>query len=163
MNIEKHRILLHDLAVDCRIDLKVKYLLMRPKKLKPGTFSSYLRLTRIARELLFNNPIFVITRFYRGHYSRSRETFYEAESLRIFARDSVPTGTFEKLKDQVYHGVVDVEEDDHGDGFKRVKAVVKTAATLNVNASGLMTVIEVKDLHGICHQLANEDLLTWRK
>lgn len=97
------------------------------------------------------------------HYNRSRETFYEAESLRAFARDSVPSGTFEKLQDQVYHGVVDVEEDDHEDAFQRVKSVVKTAATLNVNASGLISVVGVKDLHGICHQLANEDRLVWRK
>lgn len=99
----------------------------------------------------------------KRHYDRSRQTFYEAESLRAFARDSVPLGTFEKLQDQVYFGVVDTEEDEHKDALHRVKAVVKTAATLNVNANGLISVTEVKDLHGICHQLANEDRLTWRK
>lgn len=97
------------------------------------------------------------------HLNRSRETFYEAESLKAFARDSVPQGTFEKLQDQVFYGVKDVEEETHADGLKRVKEVVKTAASLNVNANGLIDVVEVKDLHGICHQLANEDRLIWNK
>lgn len=98
-----------------------------------------------------------------SHLNRSRETFYEAESLKAFARDSVPHRTFDKLQDQVFAGVKDVEEDDHDNAFKCVKEVVKTAASLNVNASGLIDVIEVKDLQGICHQLANDDRLSWMK
>lgn len=98
-----------------------------------------------------------------GHLNRSRETFYEAESLKAFARDSVPEGTFRKLQDQIYHGVIDVEEDEHDDGLKRLNEVTRTAVSLNVNASGLIGVIELKDLKGICHQLANDDRLTWRK
>jgi hypothetical protein len=36
-----------------------------------------------------------------NHFGRQREACYHAESLRVFARDSVPPGTFESLQDDV--------------------------------------------------------------
>lgn len=95
------------------------------------------------------------------HFSRSRETFYEAEALRVFARDSVPEGTFQNLQDNVYHGVIDIHDGEHADGLARVRAVTDQASKLNVSGNGLIHVVEVRDLKGICHQLANEDRLTW--
>ncbi|WP_063307745.1 ABC-three component system protein [Pseudovibrio sp. Ad46] len=100
---------------------------------------------------------------FQGHFSRSRQTFYDAEALVSFARDTVPNGTFESLQDEVFHGVKDVEEDDHNNAFDRVKEVTKTASTLNVSANGLAGVTTPKRLRGICHQLANNDKLVWRK
>ena len=43
----------------------------------------------------------------KDHFRRQREAFYEAESLRVFARDSVPPGTFESLLDDIHDGVID--------------------------------------------------------
>ncbi|WP_027237584.1 ABC-three component system protein [Leisingera caerulea] len=100
---------------------------------------------------------------FQDHFNRSRQVFYEAESLVNFARDSVPKGTFEALQDEVFHGVKDTEEEDYETGYKRVKAVTKEASKLNYSANGLSGVVTVKDLRGICHQLANGDRLTWRK
>jgi len=100
---------------------------------------------------------------FKGHFDRSRESFYKAEDLHRSARDSVPNGTFENLQEEVYFGVKDTEEDEHETAFNRVKEVTKTAATLNVQANGLHGWIEVKDLQGICHQLANDDRLRWKK
>lgn len=100
---------------------------------------------------------------FKSHFDRSRESFYEAEALHTFARDSVPNGTFENLQDEVLFGVKDIEEDEHETAFKRVREVTKTAATLNVQASGLYGVVGIKDLQGICHQLANVDRLVWKK
>jgi C-terminal domain 6 of the ABC-three component (ABC-3C) systems len=97
------------------------------------------------------------------HFHRQREAFYHAESLQSFARDSVPEGTYEELQEEVYQGVVDIEESSHADGFQRVKEVMGTAAILGLSANGLIQVVKVQDRHGICHQLANEDRLTWRK
>ena len=42
------------------------------------------------------------------HFGRQREAFYHAESLRVFARDTVPAGTFESLQDDIHSGVIDV-------------------------------------------------------
>jgi hypothetical protein len=97
------------------------------------------------------------------HYHRQRESFYHAESLRNFARDTVPTGTFEDLQDEVHAGVIEVEAAPHADGFIRANAVTQAAALLPLTANGLISVTKVQDKRGICHQLANDDRLKWKK
>jgi hypothetical protein len=97
------------------------------------------------------------------HLDRQRETFYHAEALRNFARDTVPPGTFENLQNEIYDGVVEVEKGAHKDGFDRVNAVTQSATTLQLTSNGLITVMNVKDRKGICHQLANVDKLKWKK
>lgn len=97
------------------------------------------------------------------HFHRQRESFYHAEALRNFARDTVPGGTFEDLQSEVYAGVADVEAAVHSDGYARVNAVTQAAVGLNVTSNALISVTKVLDRKGICHQLANEDRLSWRK
>jgi len=97
------------------------------------------------------------------HYHRQREFFYHAESLRNFARDTVPPGTYEELKDEVHAGVADLESSSHPDAYERLNVVTQAAAQLALSANGLITVIKIQDKRGICHQLANEDRLHWRK
>jgi len=97
------------------------------------------------------------------HYHRQREYFYHAESLRNFARDTVPPGTYDELKDEVYAGVADLESSSHADAYARLNAVTQAAAQLPISANGLITVVKIQDKRGICHQLANEDRLHWRK
>lgn len=97
------------------------------------------------------------------HFKRQREAFYHAESLRVFVRDKVEPGTFESLQDEVYHGVVDVCEAPHADGYVRVQAVTAAAQSLPLDAHPLGPSALVRDKRGICHQLANEDRLKWTK
>ena len=97
------------------------------------------------------------------HYNRQREFFYHAESLRNFARDTVPPGTYDELKDEVHAGVADLESSPHPDALERLKNVTQAAAQLPLSANGLITVVKIQDKRGICHQLANEDRLLWRK
>ena len=94
-------------------------------------------------------------------YLRQRERFYHAESLKNFARDNVPEGTFDSLQEEVFHGVVDVCEDSHDDGFKRMKATLAQAAQVAATTNPLVSTLKTQDRQGICHQLANEDRLTW--
>lgn len=96
-----------------------------------------------------------------GHLSRAREAFYCAEALRNFSRDTLPDGAFEHLQDQIYGGVVDVTEAAHPCGFSRVVATTAQAANLQITSSALLGRFETQDRHGICHQLANADRLTW--
>ena len=49
------------------------------------------------------------------HFNRSREMFYYAESLRNFPRDSVDPGAFDEIRDEIYHGVVNIYEMDYAD------------------------------------------------
>ena len=95
------------------------------------------------------------------HLDRQREYFYSAESLRNFARDAVPHGTFEDLQSEVYTGVVEVAKGAHGSSLHRVNAVTQAATILQITANGLISVTNMKDRRGICHQLANDDRLQW--
>ena len=97
------------------------------------------------------------------HFVRQREAFYHAESLRVFARDTVPSGTFESLQDEFYDGVIDVHDADHPDGYVRVRKVMEAAHQVNITANALIARTHLKDRDGICHQLANEDRLKWTK
>jgi hypothetical protein len=97
------------------------------------------------------------------HFGRQREAFYHAESLRVFARDTVPPGTFESLQDEIHYGVRDVHDADHPDGYMRVRKVTEVARGLNITANALIVRTHLKDRDGICHQLANEDRLKWIK
>lgn len=94
-------------------------------------------------------------------FRRQRERFYHAEALRNFARDTVPEGTFDDLQDEVYHGVVDVADATHPDGYERMKATVVQASTVSLTANPLASVTKSQDRQGICHQLSNEDRLKW--
>ena len=98
-----------------------------------------------------------------SHYHRQRESFYQAESLRNFARDTVPPGTFESLQDEMHAGVVDIAEAVHEDGLARLTAVTHAATVLPLTENGLISVVKVQDRRGICHQLANVDRLIWKK
>lgn len=98
-----------------------------------------------------------------AHFARSRQEFYSAESLREFSRDSVPAGTFESLLDDVHSGVVDVEQAQHVDAVERVLAVVKQAKALHITSNALIKVTRPADQGGMCHQLANDFRLRWRR
>lgn len=97
----------------------------------------------------------------KSDFLRQRERFYHAESLRNFARDTVPEGTYASLKDEIYHGVVDIVESKHSNGFERMKATVSQAALIATTSNPLASVIKTQDRQGICHQLANDDRLLW--
>jgi hypothetical protein len=92
---------------------------------------------------------------------RQRVAFYCAEQLRVFARDHIPPGTFESLQDDVYSGVCEVEEQDFDKGWDRLKAVLEAARNMQLGTNILLKVERPDDRKGICHQLANDDRLTW--
>lgn len=100
---------------------------------------------------------------YGSQFQRHREAFYAAEALRLYARDSVPDGTYERLQDDVYTGVIDTAEANHSSGLARLQAVLAQSVSLNLHSDRhrLISVLNLEDYHGICHQLANSDKLTW--
>lgn len=95
------------------------------------------------------------------HYDRQRILFYSAEALRNFARDRTPYGTFEQLQEDIFNGVIDVCEAMHPSGLLRLRSVITTAARIDVSGNALVGVTYVADKQGACHQLANDDRLTW--
>lgn len=97
------------------------------------------------------------------HYNRQRVLFYSAEALRNFARDRTPPLTFDSLRDDVFHGVIDICESNHASGLARLRATISGAGGVDVSGNALVGVTRVADKQGICHQLANDDRLTWTK
>lgn len=91
------------------------------------------------------------------HLVASRRDFFSAEALRLFSRDSLPEGEFERLKDEFLVGISDELREDYPDGYKRVRQVVKTARSLQISDHPLVSRLNQKDRGGICHQLANEN------
>ncbi len=100
---------------------------------------------------------------YHEHLKRSRQCFFQAESLDRFSRDNYPPGEFEKVKRQVFDGVIDTVEKDHAHGFERVCATTECAAGLVLGNTELASYAEVGDRKGVCHHLANEDKVKWVK
>lgn len=96
-----------------------------------------------------------------GHFKRQRQAFFRAESLRVYARESTPDGTFEALQADVHAGVVELAESDHADGYARAQAVLQASASINLNGHRLIERADLDDRKGICHQLVNEERLTW--
>ena len=95
------------------------------------------------------------------HYNRQRVLFYSAESLRNFARDRTLPRTFDSLQEDVYNGVIDICEAAHFDALERLRKAVSAAGQLDVSGNALVGVTKVADKQGVCHQLANDDRLTW--
>ncbi len=98
---------------------------------------------------------------HKRHLQRARESFYCAEALRSFSRDTLPDGAFDNLQDQILDGVVDTAEADHACGLTRVNATTAHATNLGLTSSALLGRVEPNDRKGVVHQLANEDRLTW--
>lgn len=95
------------------------------------------------------------------HFTRQRESFFRAESLREFARDSVPSGTYEGLQDEIYEAVIETVESDHIDGLARLRGVLDAAVQAQLTSNALITVLESGDRKGVCHQLANSKRVRW--
>jgi hypothetical protein len=115
------------------------------------------------KKLVFADPSTLPKGELSDHFNRQREQFYHAESLRVFVRDKVEHGTFESLQEEIFQGVVDISTSAHDDGYACVKAVTAAAQNLPLDAHPLGTAAFVQDKRGICHQLANDDRLKWKK
>jgi hypothetical protein len=97
------------------------------------------------------------------HFNRSREVFYHAESLRNFPRDSVDPGAFDAIREEIYHGCVDVYDMAYKDGLTRLRSTVSHAGALSPNCNALCIRIQTQDKQGLCHHLANEGKFVWVK
>lgn len=96
-----------------------------------------------------------------AHLQRQREAFFRAESLRNFARDSVPPQTFDALQNEIYDAVVETAEAEHATGLDRLRSTLDQATSVQITANALISVTETNDRKGICHQLANDERLRW--
>lgn len=73
----------------------------------------------------------------------------------------MPPNTFEGLQNELYDAVVETAEAPHADGLERLRQTLDRAVSAQLSANALIQVTEPADRRGICHQLSNEDRLTW--
>ncbi|MDF3300904.1 ABC-three component system protein [Streptomyces tropicalis] len=97
------------------------------------------------------------------HIGRQREAFYAAESLRMYARESVPGEAYEDLQSDVLDNLIEVADRDFPSGWGRLQSVLQASGQVQVVASVLISHFKNIERKGMCHQLANEDKLTWCK
>lgn len=104
---------------------------------------------------LKRNPIFF------NHFSRQREGFYSAQSLKRFVRDElVDEGEYEALKEQVSFGIADTYEKIYESKLARVKSTTEKATELNLSSTEIHD-IKIQDKNGMCHELVNDGKLMW--
>ncbi|CAM5567349.1 hypothetical protein SAURM35S_02924 [Streptomyces aurantiogriseus] len=95
------------------------------------------------------------------HLGRQRVAFFDAESLRMYARESVPGDAYQELQDDVLDNLIEVAVRDFPSGWERLQAVLQASGQLNISGSLLASHFRNSQRKGMCHQLANEDKLTW--
>lgn len=101
---------------------------------------------------------------YGPHLRGSRREFYCAESLREFSKDVLaPPDNFDDLQTQVFDGIRHKLAEDHPTGYERVLAVCGHATSVQLDDHPLSGDLQPADRAGICHQLANDGKVKWRK
>lgn len=97
----------------------------------------------------------------KKHLRDARVQFYCAESLHKFSRDYLVAGEFERLQDTIYIGIENIILCEHNHGFERVRNAVQEAYKIQIDSHPLKERLELMDRAGICHQLANNNRLSW--
>lgn len=96
------------------------------------------------------------------HFNRSRERFYFAETIREFAKDNLPDGfEYQTIQTEVLDGVIDTVEADYDKALDRVNATTDMASGLSIGEHPLKPYLKSQSLKGICHQLVNDEQITW--
>lgn len=96
------------------------------------------------------------------NFRHTRECFYEAESLKEFARDSFPDeADFIQLKDDVYGGIRTTVLDSHANGYRRLMRTTEVAVGIQLDRNALIDFLSPKHRVGVVHHLANEDRIIW--
>ena len=95
------------------------------------------------------------------HFKRQRESFYNAQALKRFARDElINDDIYNGIKNQVYHGVITTCETEFEDDLQRVDKTVSRAQVLPINSLELGE-INILEKGGICHELVNDREMNW--
>ena len=97
----------------------------------------------------------------KKHLRDARIHFYCAESLYKFSRDYLEAGEFERLQNEIFTGIENIILSEHPHGFERVISAVQEAYKIQIDSHPLRERLETMDRAGICHQLANNNKLSW--
>jgi hypothetical protein len=96
------------------------------------------------------------------HLRMQRERFFDADAFARFYRDNTMQGDIDILRHDMRHGIAEAHAADHADSLRRIDAVMIQAAAVSPSGA-LARHARVPVRQGICHHLANEGILRWRK
>jgi hypothetical protein len=117
-----------------------------------------------AREAVDTPEVAFDHELYGDHLRGSRREFYCAESLREFSKDVlVPPDDFGTLQEQIADGIRHVVAEEFPSGYERVLAVCRHATSVQVDDHALASDLRPSDRAGMCHQLANDGRVQWRR
>ncbi len=102
-----------------------------------------------------------LSRRYGQHFTDQRKAYYAAEYVRESVRDVFADGEcqFDELEDEAYAGISETYWDDYKNGFERLNAVLRQAASTQLNKSSLYRVshlVGVIEMKGLCHIMVND-------
>lgn len=100
--------------------------------------------------------------FHKTIFERSRVTFYHAENLKELARDQMTDAAFfDTLMDEFRNGLFHIYFYSSCSGLTKMKDTINAAQTLNLGGHVLAPHVTANDREGICHHMANENIVTW--
>jgi ABC-3C protein len=98
------------------------------------------------------------------HLKRQRVYFFSADALEQFSRDISQNAEahFDSFKNEIYSAVIETCEDEHDNGFERVKATLTASVNCSLDGNNILkTELKIDDKKGVCHHLVNENKLKW--
>lgn len=94
------------------------------------------------------------------HFTRQREDYYSAQSLKRFSRDEFVDEPYKDVKEEVYRGVIDISLNKYKNGFERVNTTLSEARKISIDINELGKVYP-SDKCGMCHELVNDEKMKW--
>ena len=100
---------------------------------------------------------------YLDNFRRNRISYFSAEVIRREIRDTtINSDDFERLKDEVYEGVIETYEKSHISCLEKLRDVLSQATLLPLNNNIISYSLHWIGSHerkGLCHMLVNDDKL----
>ena len=102
---------------------------------------------------------------YHPHFLRQREDYFNADFVRHSTRGAIDESgrtPFDDLEREIHDGIIDVYEDDHRNGFVRLKECLKSAKdteVLRIWARADSRWLSTSVKKGVCHILINDEIL----
>lgn len=103
---------------------------------------------------------------FRSHFSRARDCYWLAESLRKMSMENTPgdEDEFEEFKADMEFHVADTYEQEFSNGLERNRAVIADSKTFSPKADRIISgEISSGEKIGACYHLSNDNKLIWVK
>ena len=125
-----------------------------------------IRAIAISRSIQIADDILESSDTVKQFISKQRELFYSAEFLRRYVQDIFVDGDvpFDDLKKEIFSAVEDIVLCDYPCPEDRMRKTLSAAVGANTSANILdyqLHMVKNDDRRGVCHHLANDDVIYW--